>query len=258
MVGCHAAGRHHHLATICAHRIHLLLGRLLVGDDDVVVPAQRARHRDGGARVSRGGRHHRHAGAEVAARNGLRDDMLRNAVLNGTRGIEILTLSHNFDSGIEAVCAQVQQGGTADELLRADGGVANLVAGPRLCTLRVGLVEQLQLAGVLVHRVRERLFGDGRRRDGPRWSRARGGGGRSDATGRHAADARQHSRAQDDASTSPNTRAAGASPGLRAHRRRMVGRDARSERLHHFRTKKLLCFISGSLGQQLRRRSGGG
>jgi hypothetical protein len=100
------------------------------------------------------------------------------------------------------------------------------------------------LAGVLVHRVRERLFGDGRRRDGPRWSRARGGGDRSDATGRHAADARQHSRAQDDASTSPNTRAAGASPGLRAHRRRMVGRDARSERLHHFRTKKLLCFVS--------------
>ena len=56
VVGSDARGRDDDLAAVRPHGIHLLLRRLLVGDDDVIVPAKGARHRDRRAGVAaRGG-----------------------------------------------------------------------------------------------------------------------------------------------------------------------------------------------------------
>mmetsp|Transcript_1667 Transcript_1667/g.2908 ORF Transcript_1667/g.2908 Transcript_1667/m.2908 type:complete len:493 (-) Transcript_1667:244-1722(-) len=115
VVGWLAAGAHQHLATVGSHGVPFLFGGLFIGDDDIFVATHGAYHGNGAASVAAGGGHDGAARAQLAFRLGARDNMVSDAVFDGTTGVEKFGFSKNFNARVGAQEREVNHGRVADE-----------------------------------------------------------------------------------------------------------------------------------------------
>ena len=103
------------LTAVRGHAVSLLLRALGVGDGDVAVAADSGDHGDGRAGVAGGGRDEGIAGFQATVALGAVDDVLRDAILDRSGGVEVLRLGEDFHAFRLGESAQVQQGRVADD-----------------------------------------------------------------------------------------------------------------------------------------------
>ena len=125
MIRGNPARRYDDLPPVRLHRVNLLLTRLLIRDDDVRKPTNRARHRDRRARVPTRRRHHRHTLLELARLQRSVQNLLSDSILDASRRIQILTLAINPNLWVRTERAQIDHRRASDQLLRNDRSVGD-------------------------------------------------------------------------------------------------------------------------------------